>query len=63
MHAESVIEPPNGATNGSPQSSFLSIQGMTCVNCVRHVTEAIQSVPGVQLVLRKRRFLGKGLGL
>ncbi|HXJ73406.1 MAG TPA: cation transporter, partial [Candidatus Dormibacteraeota bacterium] len=25
----------------------LSINGMTCGNCVRHVTEAIQGVPGV----------------
>ena len=26
----------------------LTISGMTCANCARHVTEAIQSVPGVQ---------------
>lgn len=26
----------------------LSISGMTCNNCVRHVTEALQSVPGVR---------------
>src|SRR6476620_1284094 len=25
----------------------LSIQGMTCSNCARHVTEALQSTPGV----------------
>jgi cation transport ATPase len=25
----------------------LSVSGMTCGNCARHVTEAIQSVPGV----------------
>ena len=24
-----------------------AITGMTCANCARHVTEAIQSVPGV----------------
>src|SRR5437588_10893926 len=26
----------------------LSVIGMTCGNCARHVTEALQSVPGVQ---------------
>src|SRR2546430_1744952 len=26
----------------------LEISGMTCGNCARHVTEAIQNVPGVQ---------------
>src|SRR5688500_11058573 len=25
----------------------LSIQGMTCQNCARHVTEALQGTPGV----------------
>jgi copper chaperone len=24
------------------------VKGMTCDNCVRHVTEAIKSVPGVE---------------
>lgn len=28
----------------------ISISGMTCDNCVRHVTEALQSVPGVRSV-------------
>ena len=28
--------------------SELSVEGMTCNNCVRHVTEAIQGMPGVQ---------------
>jgi len=28
-----------------------AISGMTCANCVRHVTEAIQSVSGVTGVL------------
>src|ERR1041385_349671 len=35
----------------SPQNSAtteLSVSGMTCGNCARHVTEAIQSVPGVR---------------
>lgn len=28
----------------------LNVTGMTCGNCVRHVTEAIESVPGVSQV-------------
>ena len=27
--------------------TVLNVGGMTCNNCVRHVTEAVQSVPGV----------------
>ena len=30
-----------------PPATELAITGMTCGNCARHVTEAIQSVPGV----------------
>lgn len=26
----------------------LSVRGMTCHNCVRHVEQAVRSVPGVQ---------------
>ena len=26
----------------------LSVEGMTCGNCVRHVTEALLNVPGVK---------------
>ncbi|MDR0663443.1 MAG: cation transporter [Spirochaetaceae bacterium] len=26
----------------------LSIEGMTCEHCVKHVTEALQGVPGVK---------------
>lgn len=26
----------------------LSVRGMTCQNCVRHATEALRGVPGVQ---------------
>src|SRR5262245_11825379 len=29
-------------------TTTLFITGMTCANCARHVTEAIQSVPGVR---------------
>ncbi|MCS7067231.1 MAG: cation transporter [Meiothermus sp.] len=28
----------------------LKIEGMSCNNCVRHVTEALKSVPGVEQV-------------
>lgn len=28
----------------------LEVQGMTCGSCVKHVTKALQSVPGVSLV-------------
>lgn len=28
----------------------LSVRGMTCQNCVRHVEKAVRSVPGVQNV-------------
>src|SRR4051812_4757363 len=31
----------------APTTTELSVSGMTCGNCARHVTEAIQSVPGV----------------
>lgn len=34
-------------TNGRPVVSDLSVTGMTCGNCARHVTEALQRVPGV----------------
>ncbi len=32
----------------SAATTELSVSGMTCNNCARHVTEAIQSVPGIQ---------------
>jgi P-type Cu+ transporter len=32
----------------SPNTTRLSIDGMTCNNCARHVTNAIQATPGVQ---------------
>ena len=28
----------------------ISVAGMTCQNCVRHVTEALQTLPGVRSV-------------
>ena len=30
------------------KTTELSVEGMTCGNCARHVTEAIQSIPGVR---------------
>src|SRR5271154_234139 len=33
--------------NAAAVTSELTVTGMTCGNCARHVTEAIQSVPGV----------------
>src|ERR1019366_3980752 len=36
-------EAPTAPTPGTE----LAVTGMTCGNCARHVTEAIQSVPGV----------------
>jgi P-type Cu+ transporter len=32
----------------TPAATELAVSGMTCGNCARHVTDAIQSVPGVQ---------------
>src|SRR5579859_6216589 len=32
----------------APPVAELAINGMSCANCARHVTEAIQTVPGVQ---------------
>jgi P-type Cu+ transporter len=40
-HTQSVQSP----------TTDLSVSGMTCNNCVRHVTEALQSVPGVRSVV------------
>jgi len=35
----------------TPATTELHVNGMTCQNCARHVTEAIQSVPGVRSAL------------
>jgi len=37
--------------NAERTATELQISGMTCNNCARHVTEAIQSVPGVRSAL------------
>lgn len=46
MLAEAKREGPG--TRASSGRTRLTIDGMTCGNCVRHVTQALQSVPGVQ---------------
>jgi len=38
---------PDAATAASPATTDLRVTGMSCANCVRHVTEAIQGVAGV----------------
>jgi Cu+-exporting ATPase len=46
MHAhpeESAADAPGGA----PAVSEFTVTGMNCGNCARHVTEAIQAIPGV----------------
>src|SRR5437667_9186598 len=35
----------------APPVTELAVTGMTCGNCARHVTEAIQSVPGVRAAM------------
>jgi P-type Cu+ transporter len=43
MNAPADIEPPAKEA----EATELSVHGMTCQNCVRHVREAIHAVPGV----------------
>ena len=43
-HIAESAPPPRAALR---EATDLSVSGMTCGNCARHVTEAIQSVPGV----------------
>ena len=44
-HHETQVTAPSGAS-----ATDLSVSGMTCNNCVRHVTEALQGVSGVRSV-------------
>jgi Cu+-exporting ATPase len=44
MESVSAIQPSRAQPSAVTE---LSVAGMTCGNCARHVTEAIQSVPGV----------------
>jgi Cu+-exporting ATPase len=50
MRSEQSIEvaEPGAAQKSAPGTTRFAITGMTCGNCARHVTEAIQSVPGVR---------------
>src|SRR5262245_50285317 len=50
MPTETTIEPGQEHNDDSPQPSVtdFGITGMTCGNCARHVTEALQSVAGVR---------------
>jgi heavy metal translocating P-type ATPase len=43
---------PGGSTNmtATPEETVLEIRGMTCMNCVRHVTKALEGVSGVGTV-------------
>ncbi|MCX6926241.1 MAG: HAD-IC family P-type ATPase [Verrucomicrobia bacterium] len=41
------LKPEREAPTALPSGAELTITGMTCGNCARHVTEALQSVPGV----------------
>ena len=52
MTGMTQVEPGRDASGPSASSKSdrtqLSIDGMTCGNCARHVTQALQSVPGVR---------------
>ena len=39
---------PSQAHDSAPSVTELEVTGMTCGNCVRHVNEAVRSVPGVR---------------
>src|SRR5579872_7375318 len=46
---ETVTETkPRGEKDAARGATYLSIDGMTCGNCARHVTEALQGVDGVR---------------
>ena len=47
MSENHTAQPDKPQHNGATATD-LAVSGMTCNNCARHVTEAIQSVPGVQ---------------
>jgi len=44
------LSPPKVESHAghSPAATELLVTGMNCQNCARHVTEAIQNVPGVR---------------
>src|SRR5512147_2994207 len=47
MAAPQTKELPRAQTSTTSPVTEFSVDGMTCSNCVRHVTEAIQGVSGV----------------
>lgn len=47
---EREVARPGGNSGNGALSTDLRVSGMTCNNCVRHVTEALQGVPGVRSV-------------
>src|SRR5262249_1102057 len=47
MPLEHTIEATAPTSSPRAEMTELSVTGMTCGNCARHVTEAIQGVPGV----------------
>jgi Cu+-exporting ATPase len=50
MATAQTIEREDQAESAIPHKSVtdLAVEGMTCGNCARHVTEALQAVPGVR---------------
>src|SRR5512147_280733 len=48
MPTESPVIEVAPANQGVPVVTELAITGMTCGNCARHVTQAIQGVSGVR---------------
>lgn len=47
--AETTTAVEGSARRASPVVTGLAVEGMSCGNCARHVTEALQGVPGVRL--------------
>jgi Cu+-exporting ATPase len=45
---ESTVEAKPDEGNAAVTATYLTIDGMTCGNCARHVTQAIQGVTGVR---------------
>ncbi|HYR43441.1 MAG TPA: heavy metal-associated domain-containing protein, partial [Terriglobia bacterium] len=51
MPTHTLIEPEPEQDSPIPSSTTgLTVEGMTCGNCARHVREAIQGVSGVNAV-------------
>jgi P-type Cu+ transporter len=48
MGVDLELQPLNRADVAAPGVSRFRVRGMTCANCARHVTEAIQAVPVVE---------------